>query len=260
VSEEGAITTGLWNSLSSFLGTGSFDHANKDTCWTSFHDSGISLANDHKTLITRVKERYSESLNVLGEDLPDTGLLVKPAAGFGYGIPKLHSALQNDLRGLEFKRLLFLVSSDLPSDDQRAVSFLRTHDNKFANAFPLAFPQDIFLGSGSPSSPLRSRESSDFQFLYLDHMSEQGPAQAGARYLLFSTATVMALLQRQAFQVIISARTMTVYCAQQCRQLWTRGSHQRARTSTTRATGLSNIASTPVPATSTKKLLSTPRR
>ena len=83
VSEEGAISSGLWNSLSSILGTGSFDHANKGTCWTSFHDSGISLANDHKTLITRVKERYSESLNVLGEDLPDTGLLVKPAAGFG---------------------------------------------------------------------------------------------------------------------------------------------------------------------------------
>ena len=72
VSEEGAITTGLWNSLSSILGTGSFDHANKDTCWTSFHDSGISLANDLKTLIKRVKERYSERLNVLCEDLPDT--------------------------------------------------------------------------------------------------------------------------------------------------------------------------------------------
>ena len=146
--EEGAITTGLWNSLSSILGTGSFDHANKDTCWETFHNSGMSLANDHKTLISRAKDRYSESLSVLGEDLPGTGLLVKPAAGFGYGIPKLHSAVQNDLRGLEFKRFLSLVS-DLPSDDQRALSFLRTHDNKFANAFPLAFPQDIYSRFGN---------------------------------------------------------------------------------------------------------------
>ncbi len=68
------------------------------------------MANDHKTLIDRAKDRYSESLTVLGEDLPDTGLLEKPAAGFGYGIPKFHSAVQNDLRGLEFRRLLSLVS------------------------------------------------------------------------------------------------------------------------------------------------------
>ena len=53
----------------------------------------MSLANDHKTLINLAKDRYSESLNVLGEDLPDTGLLVKPAAGYGYGIPKLHRAV-----------------------------------------------------------------------------------------------------------------------------------------------------------------------
>ena len=139
--EEGVVTTGLWNSLSSIL-------ANKDTCWATFHDSGTSLADDHKTLINRAKDRYYESLTVLSEDLPDTGLLVKPAVGFGYGIPKLHSAVQNDLRGLEFKRFLSL-SSDLPSDDQRALSFIRTHDYKFANAFPLAFPQDIYSRFGN---------------------------------------------------------------------------------------------------------------
>ena len=81
--EEGVVITGLWNSLSSILGTGSFDHANKDTCWATFHDSGTSLADDHKTLINRAKVRYYESLTVLSEDLPDTGLLVKPAVGFG---------------------------------------------------------------------------------------------------------------------------------------------------------------------------------
>ena len=147
--EEGVITPGLWNSLSSVLGAGSFDHANKDTCWATFHDSGISFANDHKTLINRAKDRYSESLNNLGEVPPETGLLVTPAVGFGYGTSKLHSALQHVLRDLEYKCILSSVSSDLPADDQRALSFLRTHDNKFANVFPLAFPQDIYSRFGN---------------------------------------------------------------------------------------------------------------
>ena len=101
--EEGAVTVGLWNSLSPVFGTGSFDHANKDTCWTALHDSGISLANYHKTLINRAKDRYSDSLSILGEDLPDTSLLVKQVAGFGYGVPKFRRSLQNELRGLEYK-------------------------------------------------------------------------------------------------------------------------------------------------------------
>ena len=38
----------------------------------------------------------------------------------------------------------------MTSDDQRAVSFLRTQDNKVVNAFPLAFPQDIYSRLGYP--------------------------------------------------------------------------------------------------------------
>ena len=90
-------------SLSPILGTGSFDHANKGICWKTFHDSGISLANYHNTLINRAKDRYSDSLSALGKNLPDTGLLVKPVAWFGYGVPKSHRSLQNELRGLEYK-------------------------------------------------------------------------------------------------------------------------------------------------------------
>ena len=134
-----------------------------------------------KTLINRAKDRYSDSLSVLGEDLPDTGLLVKPVAGFGYGVPKLHRSLQNELRDLEYKRTLSLVSSDLTSDDQREVSFLRTHDNKFANAFPLAFPQDIYSRFGTPSSLSLSRGSSDSQIRFWVHTSEPGSVQTDAR-------------------------------------------------------------------------------
>ena len=172
---------GLWNSLSPILGTRSFDHANKDICSTTFHDSGISSANDHKTLISRATDRYLDSLSVLGEDLPDTGLLVKPVAGFGYGVPKLHRSLQNELRGLEYKRTLSLVSSDLTSDDQRAVSFLRTHDNKFANAFPRLSHWTPTPGSETPSSLSLSRGSSDSQFRFWAHTSEPGYVQTDAR-------------------------------------------------------------------------------
>ncbi len=31
------LIKGLWNALSSALGAGSFDDANKEQCWTAFH-------------------------------------------------------------------------------------------------------------------------------------------------------------------------------------------------------------------------------
>jgi hypothetical protein len=31
--DEEVFTPGLWNSLNSILGVGSFDHSNKDKCW-----------------------------------------------------------------------------------------------------------------------------------------------------------------------------------------------------------------------------------
>ena len=37
--EYGNSIKGLWNSLSSILGAGSFDDANKGQCWSGFHAS-----------------------------------------------------------------------------------------------------------------------------------------------------------------------------------------------------------------------------
>ena len=42
---------GLLNSLSSALGAGSFDDANKDEFSTAFHASNLSFASDHLSLI-----------------------------------------------------------------------------------------------------------------------------------------------------------------------------------------------------------------
>ena len=67
--QKGNITRGLWNSLSGILGAGSFDTANKDTCWSSFHTSGHPFGADHRALIARAQGRYRAAVLAAGQDL-----------------------------------------------------------------------------------------------------------------------------------------------------------------------------------------------
>ena len=60
---------------------------------------------------------------------------------------KLHKSAQDVLRHLDYEGLL-KDAGTLTKDDQRGLAFLSTHDNSFANAFPLALtgsdPNDAF--------------------------------------------------------------------------------------------------------------------
>ena len=135
--EKNVTVKGLWNTLSRFLVAGSFDYANKDTCWDAFHASGTTFGNDHKALIANVHGRYAEGLTALGK-VPDPDcLLAGSAASFGYGQTKLHKKIQDNLRKMDCDRLL-KDAKLLARDDQRSVAFLATHDSEFANYFPVA--------------------------------------------------------------------------------------------------------------------------
>ena len=93
----GNLIKGLWNSLSTVLGAGSFDDANKDQCWTAFHASNFSFASDHQSLICLVKNRHFESHTTLAFEPPEGGIFADSDSCFGYGIKKLHEAIQDEL-------------------------------------------------------------------------------------------------------------------------------------------------------------------
>jgi hypothetical protein len=131
------LIKGLWNSLSNLLGAGTFDDTNKDQCWVGFHSSQSSFALDHQSLIHLVKNRHFESHTTLAVDPPESGIFTASDSCFGYGIKKLHKAIQDVLRDLDYRIVQSFVDS-MTGDDQRRIAFCSTHNNPFANSFPLA--------------------------------------------------------------------------------------------------------------------------
>jgi hypothetical protein len=146
--EKGNVTRGLRNSLSGILGAGSFDIANKDTCWSTFHTSGHPFGADHRALIARAQGRYRAAVIAAGQDLDGKNLLTSPVECFAFGLTKVHKTAQDLIRQLEYMGLL-ADSKLLAGDDQRAVTFLATHDSSFANCFP---------ATSDPTLPFTQRE------------------------------------------------------------------------------------------------------
>ena len=70
--------------------------------------------------------------------LCDTTLQQTSPCCFGSETKRLHSALQEALRQQEYEVLLLAANEQMAQDDQRAKSFLATHDSPYANAFPLS--------------------------------------------------------------------------------------------------------------------------
>ena len=140
------ILTRTW--LSSVLGVGSFDNAINDQCLTAFHASNLSFASDHQSLICLVKNRHFESHTTLAFEPPEGGIFAASDSCFGYGIKKLHKAIQDKLRDLDYQIVQSLAYS-MSGDDQRRIAFCSTHNNApgnvFANSFPLTLAPDPSL-------------------------------------------------------------------------------------------------------------------
>ena len=130
----GFIVSGLWNSLGDVLGAGD---DNKDNRWPFFFESGCSFGQDFKTLTEWIKKSYTDSLERIGKASAADCIISAPTSGFGFGVRKLQKSAQDVLRHLDYEGLLKDAGS-LTKDDQRRLAFLSTHDNSFANAFPLA--------------------------------------------------------------------------------------------------------------------------
>ena len=60
---------------------------------------------------------------------------------FGYGIKKLHKAIQDKLRDLDYQIVQSLALS-MSGDDQRRIAFCSTHNKVFASSFPLTLAPD----------------------------------------------------------------------------------------------------------------------
>jgi len=85
---------------------------------------------------------------------------------FGFGFKKLHKSIQDMLRELDYKGVL-LSMQELAGDDQRRLSFMSSHNNKFANAFPWLSRRMPFSVSIQLSSALPSLANLVFLFLCL---------------------------------------------------------------------------------------------
>ena len=85
VGENDEVTQGLWNSISSIIGAGSFDEVNKATCWGTFHASGSIFASDHLKEIDSLKARYRGTLEALGETPPQTPSLAPRTVALAAG-------------------------------------------------------------------------------------------------------------------------------------------------------------------------------
>ena len=145
--EMGNRIKGLWNSLSVVLGENSFNYANSNVCWETFHASGCSLGNDHKEQIILAKGRYSSLCQSLGREEATLGPFAPEAVGFGSHFKKLHKCMQDILRDLDKDLLVQKVTALVPKTDQRAAAFLDSYEDKFSNAALLACFPDVLVSA-----------------------------------------------------------------------------------------------------------------
>ena len=100
--EKKNFNKGLWDSLMTVLGTGFSDFINKESCWSVFHTSGSPFGLDHRALITRAHDRYSNAATAACQDLNSKNLLTSPIDGFAFDLRKVHKKAQDLIRQLDY--------------------------------------------------------------------------------------------------------------------------------------------------------------
>jgi hypothetical protein len=116
--------------------------------------SGSAFASDQVKEIGTLKNRYTSTLERLGEEPSPESILSAPVIGFGYGKQKLHKTLMDVLRGNE-AGLLKQRAEAMPRDDPRAEAlFCGGHHCPFANRFPFIISQHLRFPSGEFTTAL----------------------------------------------------------------------------------------------------------
>ncbi len=89
VGENYEVTQGIWNSLSSIIGAGSFDEANTTT--------PLGEPSTHRDQYLRLKTRYRGTLEALRKE-PSLDSILALRIGFGGESKKLHKKLMDEVR------------------------------------------------------------------------------------------------------------------------------------------------------------------
>jgi hypothetical protein len=130
----GSIIQGLFPSLESVLGKGSFDHANSDSRWATFIASGSKAAAEFASEYDKGKELHralSDQIIWPADSERPPSIFDTPLGSFGSGTTKVHKAIQDERQGLQLQ-LLTARAFNLPSDDPRRMAFLANGTDQFA--------------------------------------------------------------------------------------------------------------------------------
>ena len=159
------VKKGLWNSLSSILGTNSFDQRHSSERWKKLYESNIPTAQSLKAEWERIKTSF-QNLVTDNEmvNLPST--LKEGEQSFGHGIKKLSKVIRDQFQELQTKHLEERAQQ-LRRDDPRRVSFLSVRQDPIATS----------LLQGTPSNYIKM-SSSEFRDAFTNYLGLSSPSSA----------------------------------------------------------------------------------
>jgi len=131
---KGNIIPGLFPTLVSVLGAGSFDDVNSDSRWSTFLASGSRAATEFSAEYSKGKALHAAIIDQLKQPLgaeQPSSIFDTPVEGFGYGIKKVHKAIQDERQQLQLQALT-KRALELPVDDPRRMAFLANGTDLFA--------------------------------------------------------------------------------------------------------------------------------
>ena len=123
-------TRGLWPSLDSVFGAGSFNADNAATRWDAFYASGSRFALALRSEWGRVQQARKDAIIAAGLPTPPTDtVLDASASSFGHKVEKLHRKVFKEIRS--YRRLgIHARACELPRDDPRRRAFLGAAEDK----------------------------------------------------------------------------------------------------------------------------------
>jgi hypothetical protein len=194
----GNIIPGLFPSLSTTLGAGSFDNDNNASRWRSLLNSGTKLAADFSSEYNKGKEVISTLRGQVHLEVADrpSSIFDEPIEGFGFGIRKIHKTIQDERQMLQHQ-LITERAFNLPSDDPRRMAFLANGTDPFARhllgTLPVAsvpftaleWTTAVALHMGVPIPALKNRvgetirNNSNCSYSSVDHFGHNLTTVAG---------------------------------------------------------------------------------
>ena len=128
-------TRGLWPSLDSVFGAGSFNADNAASRWDAFYASGSRIALALRSEWGRVQQARKDATTAAGLPTPPTKTaLDASASAFGHKVEKLHRTIFKEIR--LYRRLeIYARACELPREDPRRLVFLGAAEDRVSLQF-----------------------------------------------------------------------------------------------------------------------------